>query len=335
LTVRLPRLLDRSLKEIKRLHPKSQSAEINLTPLSTASLVLTDGEGVRVRDFIELYTSRGSAGIFRVKSPNNGYGTYSDTISLEHGICVLGDAIIPGEETITGTPRQVFERLMSHQAAKIGGVNMWTLGDVEAPDTETITYDNRNASTLHALLDVLEMLDRYRLAFDQSGFPWVMHVRKLETAASCEGRLGRNVATAHVTIDDTNLCTRVYSDRLPGGYMQLTEDPEWGIVEHTLDFDDAMPKEKVEAECRKYLEARQAPAIAVEIDGFELAAATGEKLDEFDVGRMMRLALPMYGVVVEERITAISYSAMLLQPETVLPIIRAGSMMRLPMRIDL
>lgn len=317
MNVKLPRLLDRRLQEVRRLHPKTQSAEINLEPLSVATLALQAGEGVRVRDFIELYTSRGTAGIFRVKEPNNGYGTYTDTVSLEHGVCVLGDGIIPAEGTITGTPREVFTFLMGYQAAKIDGVPMWALGDVEAPDTEKITYDYRHSNTLHALLDVLDMLDGYMMAFDQSAFPWVLHIRKIETEPSCEGRLGRNINTAHVTIDDSELCTRVYCERLQGGYMQLTDEPEWGIVEHSLEFDEEIPLEKVEEECRKYLEARKEPAVSVEIDGLELAAVTGEALDAFDVGRVMRLALPAYGVTINERITAISYAEMIGQPETV------------------
>lgn len=315
--VKLPKLLDAELKTKRVLIPKSQSAEINLDPLSTASLALMDGSGIRIRDFIELYTARGTAGIFRVKSPNNGYGTYTDTISLEHGICVLGDAIIPGEGTISGTPREVFSFLMGYQSAKARGVNMWTLGDVDVPDTEIITYDYRNSNTLHALLDVLEMVDGYMMQFDQTVYPWVLHIKAMETAPSCEGRLGRNINTAHVVIDDSELCTRVYCPRLSGGYMQLEENPTWGIVEQSLDFADEIPIETVEAECRKYLEARKEPSISVEIDGFELAAVTGEDLDAFDVGRMMRLALPAYGVTVEERITSISYASMIDQPEVV------------------
>lgn len=317
MNVKLPRLLDKDLNEVKRLHPKAISAEINLEPLSTANITLRDGEGVRVRDFIELYTSRGSAGIFRVTAPNNGYGTYTDIISLEHGVCVLGDAMIPGEETVEGTAREVFTRFLNHQAAKARGVYMWTLGDVEVPDTEKVTYDIRDSNTLHAILDVLGKLDGYQMEFDQSVYPWVMHIRKGEETASCEGRIGRNVNTANVTIDDSELCTRVYCARLPGGYMQLTDEPEWGIVEKSLDFADEIPDEKVIAECIKYLEARKEPAVSVEIDGLELAAVTGEELDAFNVGKKMRLALPMYGVTVEERITSISYAEMIGQPGTV------------------
>lgn len=316
--VRLPRLLDRNLNEVKRLYPRAQSAEISITPLSTASLALEEASGVRVRDFIELYNSRGTAGIYRVKSPTSGYGTDNDMISLEHGVCVLGDAIVHGEGTIKGTPRQVFEFLLDHQAAKVGGVNMWALGDVDVPETAEIAYAYSGTNTLNAILDVMEMIGSgYVMRFDQSAYPWVLHVKAAESEPSCEGRLGRNVVTARIAIDDSALCTRVYCPMLEGGYMQLEDDPAWGIVEHSLDFDEEMPLETVRAECRKYLEARKEPAISVEIDGLELAAVTGEALDNFDVGRMMRLALPKYGVVVNERITSISYSAMLDQPERV------------------
>lgn len=315
--VRAPRLLDKNLAEKERLYAKSQSVSLNLTPLTTGSLALMERSSARVRDFIELYTARGTAGIYRVTSKESGYGTGGDLISLEHGICVLGDAVTPEEGTLSGTYRAVLTELLKHQTAKVGGTAMWTLGEVDVPETETTDYDMSGGKTLHAILDVLGTLDGYALTFDQSVFPWVMHVKKMEDTPSCEGRLSRNVITARVMIDDSDLCTRVESERLPGGYMQLEDEPEWGVVSARMSFADDVPDETVVAECRKYLEARKNPRISVEIDGLELSRITGEPLDRFDCGRMMRLALPEYGVTVNERIVSIHYAQAIERPERV------------------
>lgn len=317
MNVKLPRLLDRNLVERTRLIPIEQTADIELTPLSVASLTLEEGSEVNLRDFIEVYNSRGSVGIYRVTAKETGCGSNGDVIRLEHGVCVLGDAVIPGESTIEGSAREVLTKFLEYQTAKVGGVAMWTLGDVDVPDTEKISYDNRASVTLHAIQDVLEKLHGYEMHFDQTSFPWIMHIKAEQTTATAEGRLGRNVTTANVTIDDSELCTRVLCSRLEGGSMQLEDDPEWGIVERTLEFDDDVTDEEVEEACREYLELRSEPIVSVEIDGLELAAETGEELDSLEVGKMYRLALPAYDVTVNQRITSISYAAMHAQPEVV------------------
>lgn len=315
--VRAPRLLDKNLAEKERLYAKSQSVSLNLTPLTTGSLTLMERSSAQIRDFIELYTARGTAGVYRVTSKESGYGTGGDLISLEHGICVLGDAVTPGEGTISGTYRAALTELLTYQTAKIGSTPMWTLGEVDVPETETIDYDLNGGKTLHAILDVLDTLEGYALTFDQGGFPWVMNVKKLEETPSCEGRLSRNVITARVTLDDSELCTRVESERLPNGYMQLEDAPQWGVVSERLSFADDVPDETVIEECRRYLEARKNPRVSVEIDGLELSKITGEPLDRFDCGRMMRLALPEYGATVNERIVSIHYAEAIARPERV------------------
>lgn len=314
MSVRMPRVLDRDLNERGRLIPKAQSVSLSAKPLSTASLTLLERSGVKVRDFIELYTARGPAGVYRVTSKEGGYGTGSDHVSMEHGICVLGDAITPAEGQITGTYAQVIAQLLTHQTATARGQPMWTLGTVEIPETETTTYDLNGEKTLHAILSLLEGIEGYGMELDQSGFPWVMHIRRLEDAPSCEGRLSRNVNTARVTLDDSDLCTRVECSRLPGGYMQLEENPQWGIVSARIEFADEIDDAQVTAECRKYLEARQNPRISVEIDALELSAITGEPMDRLDPGRMMRLALPDYGITVNERIVTLTYAEAIGKP---------------------
>lgn len=315
--VRKARLLDGDLKEKERLYAKAQSVSLSLTPLSTASISLMERSSAAVRDYVEVYTARGTAGIYRVVSKEAGYGTGGDVLRLEHGICVLGDAVTPEKETLKGTYEAVLGMLMRYQTAKANGVAIWTLGNVEIPSDQMAEYETDGATTLNAIMDVMDMIDGYFLEFDQTVFPWVMHVKKMEEEASCEGRLSRNVKTARITMDDSELCTRVECNRLKDGYMQLESEPKYGIVTRRLNFSDETSDEKVEEECRRYLERRKTPQVSIEIDGLELSAITGEALDRFDVGKMMRLALPEYGIVVNERVIAVNYAQAIERPEQV------------------
>lgn len=318
IAVQLPRLLNSAFREAERLEVRAQSVTLSRKPLSTASLTLSDGSNVKARDFIEVYTAQGTAGIFRVTGKDSGYGSGGDSVSLEHGICVLGDALIPGDGKITGTPRDVLVEIFRHQTAKLSNTNLWRLGEVDAPNSMTVTVEYDNTITLTALLDLLDGdLRDYVPEFDQSSIPWTMHLRSAERTPMCEGRLGRNVKSAHVMLDDAELCTRVYADKLDGGYMQLEDNPTWGIVARYVSLDDEMEADEVREYCRKYLEARKNPLISVEIDGRDLAAITGEPLDSFRTGRRMRLALPDYGVTVTERIETVTFADALGQPESV------------------
>ena len=75
MAVRLPRLLDSSMQELARLNPASLSLDENLSPLSTAQMVLPEGAcAAETGQLVELYTSHGSAGIFRVQQAEQDYG---------------------------------------------------------------------------------------------------------------------------------------------------------------------------------------------------------------------------------------------------------------------
>lgn len=315
IAARLPRLLDAQLKERGRLTPTIQSIELNISPLSTCSISISDASQVSVRDFIEVYTEKGTAGKFRVTALERAGEGESSRIQLEHGICTLEDALIPGEGRFSGTFREVIGMIFTHQSTGVNGTAMWTLGDVEADGTIDYAYSDSN--TLQALIDVMDQLPGYMLEFDQSRFPWVAHIRKKEDTPFCEGRIGRNVQTARITLDDSELCTRLYCPVLDGGYMQLEENPRWGIVSRSVSVSDDVSKEAAIEYVTRYLEERQEPLISVSVDAIELVAQTGEKLDDFRVGRMMRLALPDYGMMVNERIVAMTYLDVIGQPEMV------------------
>lgn len=316
IAVRLPRLLDKDLNEVRRLRPDSQSIELNITPPSTASIMLQDGSGIVIRSFVELFNAKGSAGIFRVSMPEETYGG-GDRIALEHGICTLDDAIVPGTGTIEGAPRSVFERILAHQTTKARGVNMWRLGVVEMPESETITVEHDGTRTLEMLIRAVNALEGYMLSFSQAEFPWTVHVLSKKTEASCEGRLSRNIRTIRKTIDYSDQCTRLYCSQLDSGYIESDTIGAWGAIEKEITLNDDTPKADVEAYCRKYIENRKNPSVAIEMDADEWFAMTGERLDRFEIGDICRLAMPEYGVVIEERIVALNYMDAMGRPEQV------------------
>ena len=242
--------------------------------------------------------------------------TYTGEASaeLEHGICALGDAIIPGDGTISGTMSDVLSAMLGYQVVQAGGAALWALGNVETDVQASFEHDGTNL--LSAVLAVVP--DGYMLTFDQSALPWRLGVAKMATTAECEGRLSRNLRGVTVTVDDEDHCTRIYCDKLPApGYMDGPTVGTWGIKAKTITAQDNVTPESITAYITQYLEDHKNPRVSIECDAEDLSAITGESIDRMEKGRLFRLALPDYGVAMEERILAVHTGSAFDEPERV------------------
>ena len=313
--VRLPRLLDANdtvhpFSEITRLHPSRLSVSIKRTPLSSADMELT-GEDVPVRSFAELYTIHGSAGIYRAAQVETDYADDSSRVAWEHGICTLGDVIYTEKEEQSKSVTDMLNTLLGLQGER----TYWTVGRVETGDTVTLTPNGQ--TVLDLLLTMMEQLPDYMLAFDQSTFPWELSVVKKPQEITAEGRLSRNLSSVRVQYDDSELCTRVYANGLENGYMDSDNVATYGLVEHSLTLSEDIEQAEAETIASRYLEKRDTPAVAIEIDAVDLSLATGEALDAFTISKRFRLALPAYGQTFEEDIIGIEYADVYGEPERV------------------
>ena len=311
--MRLARVLDGDMRELRRLHPTQQSVDDRVTPLSTASLTLPEGEHAAFGEWVEVFTANGSAGVYRVVSASETY-TGEASAELEHGICALGDAIIPGKGTISGMLSQVLSAILGYQVVKAGGTALWALGGVAT--NAQASFEHEGTNLLSAVLAVVP--DGYMLTFDQSALPWRLGVAKMATTAECEGRLSRNLRGVTVTVDDEDFCTRIYCDKLPSpGYMDGPTVGTWGIKAKTITAQENVTQESLVAYITQYLEDHKNPRVSIECDAEDLSAITGEAIDRMEKGRIFRLALPDYGVAMEERILAVRTGSAYDDPEHV------------------
>lgn len=308
MSVRLPRLLDTQLREVCRLHPVTLSINERLVPPHDASMTLPPGEGAPFHAWVELYTIDGSAGFYRVSGGSESYVITGD-VDLEHSAAILGDAIIPGEGTYSGTCAEVLTAMLANQTTLINGQKPWVLGTCAKSESIEYAYDCNNI--LSAMTEVVgDEKDGYALEFDDThGFPWRVNVVSVETTASCEGRLSRNLESVSVSISDDEFCTRIYCKSLPEPhYIDSSTVGIWGVITKTITAGEGVTAESLKSYIVRYLEDHKNPRISIEINGVDLATATGESLDSFRIGRLFRLALPDYGVKMEERILVRSIS---------------------------
>lgn len=309
MAVRLPRLLDSSMKELARLNPVSLSLEENLSPLSTAEMVLPEGEcAAETGQFVELYTSHGSAGIYRVQQVEQDYGGRV-TLALEHGLTTLGDGIMPGESEQSGTTRQLLADILACQPQ-----TMWQLGTVAVPDSRTLTWKCDHSNLLESLCSLMDELTGYRLTYDQSVFPWVLNVEALTDDDGCECRLSRNLSSLRVEEDRSELCTRLYVSGLSSP-LDADTIGTLGVVTRYMDADPDIGEAELTKQGRSFLEAHKSPAISVTMDAMDWYEATGEPFDRFTLGKVCRVCLPDYGRTIRQRVIALSWPDVYGQPD--------------------
>lgn len=312
MAVKMPVLLDRTLRGGVPLHPSAFSATIKLEPVSTASLILPlDDADVGVRSFVRLYGPDDTLGVFRVTTVQTVCGK-SQEITLEHAVCTLEDSVTPEDAEYKGSFRSVLQKILNSQTEK-----RWTLGTVAVPDSEEYTLKCSELTLLQAVLDALEYVDGYALEYDQSSVPWKLNVVKLSSTAKSECRMSRNADYVSISRDDAELVTRVYSDKLPDGKMDGTTIDTWGVISRHLSIPDGVKEEQAKSYARKYLDIHKNPAVSVEIEAARLVDLTGDEFDRFALGDMCNVVLHQWGFTLKERIVAMHYPDMLSMPDAV------------------
>ena len=203
--VELPRVLNGQLQTDYYVHPLTLSLNLTMTPLSYASMSLPVGESVQPRSYVELFSPYGSAGIFRVRAPQDAYGNDFSTAELEHAIVEVGDYVITAEYNEMMPATTAMRTVFSHYRG-----NRWQLGDVSALGVDSVAVDFNYDRVLDAMISLLDQRPNCYLTFNFDTTPWTVSIATRDATVSAEGRLARNVNSAKVTYDDTELCTRVY-----------------------------------------------------------------------------------------------------------------------------
>lgn len=301
----LPRLLDSNLNEVRRLNPISLSIYENIIPLSTASMRLKKEDSVQGRSYVELFTINGSAGIYRTKTPDIKYDSQLSDVTLEHGICEIGDWIISTE---------IYESIMSVSDAlelvfDYYRGDKWQLGNVASNDN--IICNFRPGNLLEAILNIINQIPNYMLNYDFTTSPWTLNVVHKGTTVATEGRLSRNIQSATIKRDDSKLCTRVYLEGLPTlgdaiGHLDASTISTYGVIETVLPSGDYTQAEAFLV-ATNHLNRYKSPIFTVTINGVDLSNITGESLDQVRLGKLYRLTIPEDDVVLEETITEIRW----------------------------
>ena len=288
---------------------------------STATMTPADMTGIGVNSWLRDDTNPGAGIVWRVKSISQAFATDTPTVTLEHVINTLRDNILFGEitpATITGNPKAT--SCTAEQAVRfiLARSADWVLGNFGYNVSNPYKFDGD--TLFDALETVTESLNNACWTYDTTVYPFRLNIVQKDSSVDSELRAGRNLSAITQTIDKSGMYTRFYptgKDDLHldgGGYVEMNANI-YGIIDHVESDSSIDTKAELQRWATERLKNHCEPTVTIDVEGFELADATGESLDRLTLGRACRIPLPEYGTTIQERIVALSYPDKVHQPK--------------------
>ena len=313
-------LKEHSLEPVRKVPVDSMPLNLKERE-STATMIPADSTGITFGSWLQDETNPGKGIVWIVKQVGNDYNTQTDTFQLTHAISLLKGPKLFGEHKparITGnskatkcTARQAVNYALKQQAD-------WVLGSFSY-DSVSNPYKFDGDSVYDALQTVTNSLPDAMWTYDMSVYPFRLNIVKASEAVGSELRAGRNLRTIKRSLEEGGMFTRFYpigkdDMHLPEEYISKNEKI-YGRKDK-IDQDQTLDTaEEMRRWAREELDRHAEPVWTFDVEGLELADATGEPLDRMTIGRICRAPLPKYGVMVQERIVALNYPDKIKQKE--------------------
>lgn len=309
-----------SLAQARRVPLEAMSLNIRERE-TTATITPADMEGIQLKSWMMDDTNPGKGIVYRVRDIDQNFNTDTYQVQLEHIISTLKDDILFGEiktEDLAGkkgattvTAKKAVQYVLARQ-------NDWVLGEFDYTDSNPYKFDGE--TLFDAIGKVTDSLEDCIWTYDLTAYPFKLNIKRESDAVGTELRAGRNLRTLKKKISKVGMYTRFYPIgkddlHLPGGgYVDRNTD-KYGIISKT-ETDQSLD---TVAELKRWAEEQLAkhaePIVNIDVEGVELADATGVSLDEVQICRKCRIPLPDFGTEMTERITGIDYQEKIRQPE--------------------
>ena len=311
-----------SLTAVRKVPAEAMSLTLNERE-SSATFTPRDLSGISVGSWLKDDRKPGNGIVWRVKSITQTYLTDTPQIALEHAVNTLRDRILFGEitpATITGTvgattctAKQAVQYILAQQSD-------WTLGTFDFASVSN-PYHFDGDTLYDALETVSNSLTDAWWSYDFSTYPFKLNITAKSAAVGTILRAGRNLSAVSKTIDMAGMYTRFYPIgkddlHISGDYVSRNENLYGAIAKVEVDTSLTTTAE-LTAWANDRLRVHAEPKVTINVNGFELADATGESLDALELGKKCRIPLPEYGTEITETITQLVYQDKVFQPEVV------------------
>lgn len=290
---------------------------------STATMTPADMTGIQVNSWVCDETEPGKGIVWRVRSISQAFATKTPTVQLEHTIVTLKDVLLFGEhkaDAITGnakattcTAEQAIRYILRKQ-------NDWTLGAFDFKNVSN-PYKFDGDTLFEAIETVTNSLQDAWWDYDFSTYPFKLNIRKKNSTKECELRARRNLKTITKAIDKSGMYTRFYPIgqkdlHIDGDYVEKNAGT-YGVISHVETDQSITDKAELRRWAEEQLKLHAEPTVTIDVEGLELADATGEKMDRMKLGAVCGIPLPEYGTEINERIVSLTYQDKIRNPEVV------------------
>lgn len=282
----------------------TEREEINSVSSLSFSLPDTDEKNEYCQPFHFVRYDGGQ--LYRIMAPA---GTRSDTGSItyecEHVIATLIDDVLFGAHVVGNIG--VFTQDSIQYVLDKQTETRWVLGECDF--SRQFEYGWENENLLAALFSIPNrFVDPYMWAYDTSGSPWKLHLKRIDEAAPPQFyiRAGKNLLQRDFQRPAQDVCTRLYCLGYGEGINQLTiadvnggipylQSPQAYIDKYGLitriwvdrRFEDAASlKERGQA----ILSELQDPRLSVTVSAADLYQMTQADYDKAEIGRITLLA---------------------------------------------
>lgn len=328
--IRYPRIYDVHLKPIGDLRTAEiTDLKIKQSPLScvTVTVPTQDIGSFGYRQFVEIFDAAGKrVDLFRVTEIPK--GTYSakgtKKLKCDQVLCTLNDEKTPAYMQLGGNGHPLsacIEQLLACQQTV-----RWKLGRCDF--TTYYEYGFADEGLLSALLMMLAPIPDAQIVTDTTAFPWTLSVVKLTDEDASELRYSRNMEEIDEEILDTDFATRLYPRGYGEGVNQLTirdvndgveyvqSDTAalWGVVSKPYVDTTITDAATLLAQAKTALPLCSNPRVTYTVSARDISQITGEPMDAFYPGHMVRMIYRDYGLVLRTRLAQMHYPKPIAEP---------------------
>ncbi|WP_347320013.1 phage tail spike protein [Rossellomorea sp. RS05] len=251
-------------------------------------------------------------GLFRIEPSltrrNESAGTVDFT--LKHVFAtLLDDVLFRYHQTTNWTTTQNIDYLLGRQSTK-----NWRRGVVDFVRYFHYKYENENGLLGPMLAIPKPFNEDYQWTYDTQSYPWTLGLERPSNAITCEVRYAKNMREIEREIDPSQLVNRIYPlgfgegvnqlgiEKVNGGKPYLEDFASVGkyglkaYVWADRRFEDAQSlKDNAQALLQKWA----TPKVVYKVKAADLSVLTGEPVDKFVEGALVRIIDPDLGVITQ------------------------------------
>ena len=293
---------------------------------STATITVgPEAPEITIGDALKDEDEPGAGIIWIVNKVDTDYMTNTRTISCNHVISLLRNAILFGEQTTATVANQKGATKVTAKKAMVYVLSFQKdfLLDNFAKGYESVSqaYTFNGDTVFDAMETISKTLEDCWWEYDLRSYPFKIHIRdRRSNPVETELRLTRNITSAKLTVDKSTMYTRIFP--IGKNDLQLSEkyikddtaERTFGMICKTQTENSKETEDALREWAKNELKYHHEPAVTVTVSAIELSQATGEPLDHIMLGGVCQMPLPGYGTTIKERINKMSWSDKIADP---------------------